>query len=101
MILSTGVLIHVPTEVTKHCRHIRTTITVGLILIHHEFGSKTLIDELSAIGRCVSCTKVRHFLTSVAADQISRTERGVYIPTGLTGGAEHRIVDAAINFDQN
>ena len=62
MILSTGVLIHVPTEFTKHCRHIHTTITVGLILIHHEFGSKTLIDELSAIGRCVSCTKVSSHL---------------------------------------
>ena len=70
--------------------------------IHHEFGSKTLIDELSAMGHCVSYTEVRHFLTSVAADQISRTERGVYIPTGLTGVAEHGIVDAAIdNFDQN
>ncbi|XDV51907.1 hypothetical protein PO909_020699 [Leuciscus waleckii] len=46
--------------------------------------------------------EVRHFLTSVAADQISRTESGVYIPTGLTGVAEHGIVDAAIdNFDQN
>ena len=83
--------------------HIHTPITLGLaILIHHEFGSKTLIDELSAMGHCVSYTEVRHFLTSVAADQISRTKSGVYIPTGLTGVAEHGIVDAAIdNFDQN
>ncbi len=82
--------------------HIHTPITLELaILIHHEFGSKTLINELSAIGHCVSY-EVRHFLTSVAADQISRTESGVYIPTGLTGVAEHGIVDAAIdNFDQN
>jgi len=84
-------------------RHIYTPITLGLaILIHHEFGSKTLINELSAMGHCVSYTEVRHFLTSVAADQIKRTESGVYIPTGLTGVAEHGIVDAAIdNFDQN
>ncbi len=82
--------------------HIHTPITLELaILIHHEFGSKTLINELSVIGHCVSY-EVRHFLTSVAADQISRTESGVYIPTGLTGVAEHGIVDAAIdNFDQN
>ncbi|ROK35793.1 hypothetical protein DPX16_17536 [Anabarilius grahami] len=54
------------------------------------------------MGHCVSYTEVRHSLTSVAADQISRTESGVYIPTGLTGVAEHGIVDAAIdNFDQN
>ncbi len=83
--------------------HIHTPITLGLaILIHHEFGSKTLLNELSAMGHCVSYTEVRHFLTSVAADQISRTESDVYIPTGLTGVAEYGIVDAAIdNFDQN
>ena len=83
--------------------HIHTPITLGLaILIHHEFGSKTLIDELSAMGHYASYTEIRHFVTSVASDQISRTESGIYIPTGLTGVAEHRIVDAAIdNFDQN
>ncbi|KAJ4939568.1 hypothetical protein JOQ06_029013 [Pogonophryne albipinna] len=54
------------------------------------------------MGHCVSYTEVRQFLTSVATDQISRTESGVYIPTGLTGVTEHGIVDAAIdNFDQN
>jgi len=84
-------------------RAVTSPITLGLaILIHHEFGSKTLVNRLSAIGHCVSFTELRHFLTSVAAGQISRTERGVYIPTGLTGVAEHGIVDAAIdNFDQN
>lgn len=81
-------------------RQIHTPITLGLaILIHHDFGSKTLINELSAMGHCVSYTEVRHFLTSEAADQISRTEQGIYIPTGLSGVG---IVDAAIdNFDQN
>lgn len=54
------------------------------------------------MGHCVFYTEVRHFLTSVAADQISRTESGVYIPTSLTGVTEHGIVDVAINnFDQN
>ncbi len=87
-------------DLIRQSCHIHTPITLGLaILIHHEFGSKTLINELSAMGHCVSYTEVRHFLTSVAADQIARTESGVYIPTGLT---EHGIVDAAIdNFDQN
>lgn len=71
-------------------------------MIHHEFGSKTLIDELNAMGHCACYTQVRCFLTSVAADQVSRTDSGVYIPTGLTGVSEHGIVDAAIdNFDQN
>ena len=49
--------------------HIHTPITLRLaILINHEFGGKTFIDELSAMGHCVSYTDVRHFLTSVAAD---------------------------------
>ncbi|KAK1904701.1 Beta-glucanase [Dissostichus eleginoides] len=70
-------------------------------MIHHEFGSKALINKLHMMGHCVSYDEVRQFLTSVAADQLQRS-KGVYIPNGLTRTTEHGIIDAAIdNFDQN
>ena len=89
-------------DIIAQCRQMRTPITLGLgIMLHHEFGSKALINELHAIGHCVSYNEVRQFLTSVAADQITRSE-GTYIPTGLSGISDHGMVDAAIdNFDQN
>ncbi|KAK5918928.1 hypothetical protein CgunFtcFv8_022866 [Champsocephalus gunnari] len=50
-------------DLIAQCRHIHTPITLGLaILIHHPFGSKSLINELSATGHCVSYTEVRQFL---------------------------------------
>ncbi|KAJ4928896.1 hypothetical protein JOQ06_004518 [Pogonophryne albipinna] len=70
-------------------------------MIHHEFGSKALINKLHMMGHCVSYDEVRQFLTSVAADQLQRS-KGVYIPNGLTRTTEHGIIDAAIdNFDQD
>lgn len=79
-----------------------TPITLGLgIMIHHEFGSKSLINKLHMMGHCVSYDEVRQFLTSAAADQLQRSKR-VYIPNGLTRSTEHGMIDAAIdNFDQN
>ena len=47
-------------DLIAQCCHIHTPITLGLsILIHHEFGSKTLINELSAMGHCASVTKIK------------------------------------------
>lgn len=89
-------------DLIAQCCSRRTPITLGLgIMIHHEFGSKALINKLHMMGHCVSYDEVRQFLTSVAADQLQRSN-GVYIPNGLTRTTEHGIIDAAIdNFDQN
>ncbi|KAF3841435.1 hypothetical protein F7725_007297 [Dissostichus mawsoni] len=70
-------------------------------MIHPEFGSKALVNELNALGHCVSYNEVRQFLTSVSADEITRN-KDIYIPTGLSGILDHGMIDAAIdNFDQN
>ncbi|KAF3859803.1 hypothetical protein F7725_000058 [Dissostichus mawsoni] len=70
-------------------------------MIHHEFGSKALVNELNALGHCVSYNEVRQFLTTVSADEITRNKE-IYIPTGLSGILDHGMIDAAIdNFDQN
>ncbi|KAL7379980.1 hypothetical protein ABVT39_009485 [Epinephelus coioides] len=89
-------------DLIAQCCSRRTPITLGLgIMIHHEFGSKALINKLHMMGHCVSYDEVRQFLTSAAADQL-QSSKHVYIPNGLTRSTEHRIIDAAIdNFDQN
>lgn len=83
---------------------VSSTITLGLALqMHHEFGSKHLIDMLHELGHCVSYDEVRRFLTSVAVDQTATED--IYIPKVLHKLCcinEYPIVDAAIdNFDQN
>ena len=61
--------------------HTITPITLGLgVLLHHEYGSKKLINELYALGHCVSYDEVRRFLTSVALEQ---SHDDVYIAKGL------------------
>lgn len=70
-------------------------------MIHHECGSKALINKLHIMGHCVSYDEVQQFLTSVAADPLQRS-KGVSIPNGRTRTTEHGIIDAAIdNFDQD
>lgn len=78
-------------------RQLPTPVTLGLaVAMHHEFGSRTLIDHLHSLGFCISYDELRRFLTSIAADQISRC-RDIYLPHGIT-----HIQDAAIdNFVQN
>ena len=89
-------------DLIAQCCSRRTSITLGLgIMVHHELGSKALINKLHKMGHCVSYVEVCQFLTSVAADQL-QWSKGVYIPNGLTRTAEHGMIDAAIdNFDQN
>ena len=61
--------------------HVLTPITLGLGLhIHHEFGSRHLVEELHALGHSVSYDEIRRFLTSIALDQQSHD---VYVPKGL------------------
>ncbi|XP_036404513.1 uncharacterized protein LOC118791308 [Megalops cyprinoides] len=89
-------------DIISQCCWMHTPLTLGpAIMIHHEFGSKALINEVNALGHCVSYTQVRQFLTSVSADQVARNE-GIYIPSGLSGISGHGMINAAIdNFDQN
>ena len=82
-----------------------TAITLDLALhIHHEFGSRRLIDLLNSMGHCASYDEVRRFLTSVAVDEANNTDN-VYIPKRLQHlrSVEYSpVIDAAIdNFDQN
>ena len=82
-----------------------TAITLDLALhIHHEFGSRSLIDLLNSMGHCASYDEVRRFLTSVAVDEANNTDN-VYIPKRLQHlrSVEYSpVIDAAIdNFDQN
>lgn len=81
-------------------RCILTPITLGLgIYIHHEYGSKRLLQDMHTLGYTVSYDEVRRFLTSAAVDQ----HDDQYVPRGLCGPGDDGIqVDAAIdNFDQN
>lgn len=87
------------------CQGVHTPISLGLgIRIHHDFGSKQMINDLYALGYSVSYDEVRRFFTSAAMDQKDL----VYIPRGFERPAEDiantevEEIDAAIdNFDQN
>ena len=83
-------------------RSIVTPVTLGLgVYIHHEFGSRKLLDDLHAMGHSISYDEVHRFLTSVAKDQESHD---TYIPKGLRSADDpnFEMIDAAIdNFDQN
>ena len=85
------------------CQQVRTPLSLGLaVRVHHNFGSRALIEELHALGYCVSYDEIRRFLTSVALDQ---KHEGVFVPRGLQklddSTEDSTLVDAAIdNFDQ-
>jgi hypothetical protein len=82
-----------------------TPVTLGLgVHLHHEFGSKKLLDVLNSLGMTVTYDEVRRFSTSVATEQLAQNE-GLNIPRGIQNiisGFYETYVDAAIdNFDQN
>jgi len=88
-------------EIIAKTRRIRTPITLGLgLYVHHEFGSKQLVQELNALGHSISYDEVRRFLTSASVDQRNQEN---YIPRGLqSNDNDMHLIDAAIdNFDQN
>lgn len=83
----------------------QTPITFGLgVQMHHDHGSRDLIDRLSSLGYSINYDDVRKFLTSVAIDELSDSA-AVPIPRGIAKFDYENIstfVDAAIdNFDQN
>lgn len=72
--------------------------------MHHDHGSKKLIDVLSLVGYCINYDEVRKFITAVALYQLQspslvQTLRGIskFDPEQIG-----TIIDAATdNFDQN
>ena len=83
----------------------QTPITFGLgVQMHHDHGSKDLIDRLSSVGFAIGYDEVRRFLTSGARDELSDPSQ-VPVPRGISMCDRENVasvVDAAIdNFDQN
>lgn len=86
-------------------RNIDTPMQLGLAnQVFHEFGSKKLVELLSSLGHTVAYDEVRTFITSIASDQLSKTD-DVYVPHGIRPidvNDTCTFVDAAIdNFDLN
>ena len=83
----------------SQAQKVRSSITLGLaIRVHHDFGSKKLIDDLHALGISVPYDEIRQFLTSVAIDQ--KTD-DIYVPRGIRNYS-NTLIDAAIdNFNKN
>ena len=54
--------------------------------MHHEYGSKNLIETLHSHGFCASYTEVRQFLTSSANHEIISSQNETYIPNGICPG---------------
>ena len=80
---------------------------LGLAIhLHHEFGSRKLIDDLSSLGHCVSYDELRQFKTSAAehiyGEQII-TPSGAVIPPDIATRADggQLIVGAGDNWDHN
>ena len=48
--------------------------------LHHDYGSRMLIETLSSYGMCRNYDELRSFQTVIAEEQMSRAEDGVYIP---------------------
>ena len=70
-------IIHVSQNVT-------TPLHLGLaIQIHHDFGSRQLIDILHSYGYCVSYEELRLFMTSLGNKEMSRIDNGIYIPSSV------------------
>lgn len=64
----------------------RTQITppfhLGLLAqLHHEKGSRLLIDTLNSFGLCGSYGELRTFLTSVANDELAKNKDHHHVPT--------------------
>ena len=71
--------------IISHIRMVKTPLHVQLglaIKVYHDFGSKKLSELLHSLGHAVSYNEVRQFVTSIANDQLSKTDN-VYVPHGI------------------
>ena len=76
------------------------------VRLHHEFGSRKLIEELHLLGYCISYPEIRRFTTSAAlhvSSAMGHTEGGALLPCDILskedGGCQP--VAAADNWDHN
>lgn len=76
------------------------------VYLHHEYGSKKLIQLMHDMGYTISYTELRKFLTSAAlhvSNLQDSGDTGSYVPPELTAkdNGGHFIVGAADNWDHN
>ena len=70
--------------IVSTCQKTPTPFQVGLaIQLHHEYGSRSLIDTLHSHGLCISYDELRRFITSVAAIELERIKDDTYAPSGI------------------
>ena len=62
------------------CTNIITQIHLGIVtLVHHNHGSRSLIDTVHSDGNCVSYDELRRFLTSSAENDLHHVQSGIYM----------------------
>jgi hypothetical protein len=99
--------LNIACDITTACTSIYSPKHLGLAVhLHHDYGSRTLIEELYKDGYCISYTELRCFLSSAATfinTQQQPTEVGVYVPPDIVkqsdGGTQ--VFMAADNWDHN
>ena len=75
------------------------------VYLHHEFGSRKLVEHLSSLGYCISYSGLRCFLTSavVYMNSTQNSESGLFVPPQLRskdmGGK--LIISVGDNWDHN
>lgn len=94
-------------DITTLSTSITSPKHLGLaVSLHHNFGSRKLIDTISALGYCVSYTELRRFHTSAAIyvdAQQQPSEISAFIPLDLSpaNNGGQLILSAADNWDHN
>ena len=94
-------------DITALCTSIISPKRLGLAVhLHHEFGSRKLIEDLNALGHCVSYAELRRFLTSAAEHIYTEqtvTPSGAIVSPELVprGNGGQLIVGAGDNWDHN
>ena len=59
--------LNIACDITTLATSVMSPKHLGLAVhLHHEFGSRKLVEHVSCLGYCVSYTELRHFLTSAA-----------------------------------
>ena len=85
-------------------KNVTTPLHLGLeIPLHHEYGKRGFTDTLFSHSFNVSLDELRHFMTTIAQDQLSRIEAGIYVHLNVINGSEggQLIQQGADNIDIN
>ena len=63
---------------------VETPLQIGLaIQLHHEYGSRNLIDTLNSHGFYINYDDLTKFITSVATSELEHIQAETYIPSGI------------------